>query len=369
VRAVDAIIASALDAKASDVHVEPAPSGGRIRERVDGILREARSLPEELFAQVVSRIKLLAGMDIADRRAPQDGGYSIDRNGRCVDLRVSSMPTIVGEKLVVRLLDVAAVVPTLERLGCPPSLAQRYRSFVHAPSGFVVVCGPTGSGKTTTLYASIAERNVEAQHICTVEDPVEARLPGVAQVQVNPRAGVTFASVLRASLRQDPNVVMVGEMRDRETAGIAAAAALSGQLIVTTLHSSSALQAVDRLIELGISQRTLSAALSAVVSQRLLRVLCPNCKRLSKRNPSTLEAAGCDECFGLGYRGRTGVFELLAVDGALRSAIGEGSPIQIAAAARSSEYIPLRDAALELVASGETSFEEFTRVLGDGGPR
>jgi type II secretory ATPase GspE/PulE/Tfp pilus assembly ATPase PilB-like protein len=337
IRALDAIHDCALDSGASDIHIEPLRSGGRVRQRVDGILREARTLSGELYAPVVSRIKLLAGMDIADKRQPQDGRYAIDLRGRCVDARVSSMPTILGEKLVVRLLDHQARVPGLEEIGMSPRHLRRFRSVVNSPHGFVVVCGPTGSGKTTTLYAAMAERNCDAQSLCSVEDPVEVRIPGIAQVQINPRAGVTFSSALRAFLRQDPNVIMLGEMRDEETATVAASASLSGQLVMTTLHAKDAPTAIDRLADLGVSRQTIAAGLSAVVAQRLVRRLCERC-----RVPYQISAAaasefgvragtvvyrpvGCEACGQTGYSGRTAIFESLFIDEAVRALIAAGA--------------------------------------------
>ncbi|MGA8533839.1 MAG: GspE/PulE family protein, partial [Candidatus Tumulicola sp.] len=281
IHAVDEIFDSAIRARASDIHIEPLHDGGRVRERVDGMLRQSRQVSARLLPRVLSRIKLLAGMDIADRRLPQDGRYAVERPGGSIDARVSSIPTIGGERLAIRLLDARARIPSLETLGMPRDMIVRYRRLVHAPAGFIVVCGPTGSGKTTTLYASMAERNVAGQQLCSIEDPVEIRMLGIAQVQVNLRAGLTFAAGLRAFLRQDPNVIMIGEMRDAETAAVATSAALCGQLVLTTLHSTDVLCAVDRLVELGLTARGVAAALSAIVSQRLVRRLCPGCKRLA----------------------------------------------------------------------------------------
>jgi type II secretory ATPase GspE/PulE/Tfp pilus assembly ATPase PilB-like protein len=379
VRAVDEILAAALAAGASDVHFEPASGGGRIRERVDGVLRTSRHLSDGLFAQILVRMKLLAGMDIADRRLPQDGGFRTGRGERPIDARVSSMPTILGEKLVVRLLDVRARVPSLEYLGIAPGMAASFRSFAHAAGGFVVVCGPTGSGKTTTAYAALAERNVEGQHVCTVEDPVELRLDGAAQMQVNVRAGMTFPAALRSLLRQDPNAVLIGELRDAETAAVASAAALSGQLILTTLHSANAPGAVDRLLELELPPRSIAAGLSVVLGQRLVRVLCHDCKvQTGAGGPASRwlaipegslvhDAAGCDRCGGTGFRGRTGVFEMFKVTPDVRAAIAEGAPaarlIELAARAG---YEPMAAAARRLVVEGRTTASEAYRALGDG---
>lgn len=376
VRALDDIHDVAVQNNASDIHVEPAQTGGRVRQRVDGILLESKTLTAELYAQVVSRMKLLAGMDIADRRQPQDGRYAIDRNGKSIEARVSSMPTLSGEKLVVRLLDHHARIPTLESLGMPERALARFRRVIHAPHGFVVACGPTGSGKTTTLYAAMAERNVDSQNLCSVEDPVEVRIPGVAQVQVNVRAGVTFASALRAFLRQDPNVIMVGEMRDAETAAVAASASLSGQLVFTTLHSNDAPKAIDRLVELGVARHTIAAGLSAIVAQRLVRRLCEHCRMpFEVGGPLAREfgmqdglrayrATGCRACSGAGYAGRLAIFECVFIDDAMRRCIADGqSSVVFADLARENGYEPMLADGMRRVLRGETTFEELRRVL------
>lgn len=376
VRALDEIHDVAVQHNASDIHVEPARSGGRVRQRVDGILIESKILTAEIYAQVVSRMKLLAGMDIADRRQPQDGRYAIERNGKSIEARVSSMPTLSGEKLVVRLLDHHARIPTLESLGMPERALARFRRVIHAPHGFVVACGPTGSGKTTTLYAAMAERNVDSQNLCSVEDPVEVRIPGVAQVQTNARAGVTFASALRAFLRQDPNVIMVGEMRDAETAAVAASASLSGQLVFTTLHSNDAPKAIDRLVELGVARHTISAGLSAIVAQRLVRRLCEQCRTPFEVSGSlarefamqpglrAYRANGCRACSGAGYAGRLAIFECVFIDDAMRRCVAEGkSSVVFADLARENGYEPMLADGMRRVLRGETTFEELRRVL------
>ena len=376
VRAVDEIHDRAVESGASDIHIEPTRKGGRVRRRVDGILTECVSLSPELYTQVVSRMKLLAGMDIADRRQPQDGRYAIERTGRSIDARVSSMPTILGEKLVVRLLDHQARVPTLESLGMPERALRRFRRVVQAPHGFVVACGPTGSGKTTTLYAALAERNVDSQSLCSVEDPVEVRIPGIAQVQVNGRAGVTFASALRAFLRQDPNVIMVGEMRDQETAAVAASASLSGQLVLTTLHSNDAPKAVERLVELGVSRHTISAGLSAIIAQRLVRRLCAHCRmpcvaggersREFNLEPGVrlYSAGGCAVCSGSGYTGRLAIFECVFIDDSMRRCIADGEPgVALAALARRNGYEPMLVDGIAKAIAGDTTLDELRRVL------
>jgi type II secretory ATPase GspE/PulE/Tfp pilus assembly ATPase PilB-like protein len=381
VRAVDSVFARAIAAHASDVHVEPAGDGGRVRLRVDGILRELETVPADLLPAFVSRIKLLAGMDIADRRTPQDGRCGIPFEQREIDARVASVPTIDGEKLVVRLLDRYGSTPELAGLGMPPAFLERYRAAVHAPWGFVLVTGPTGSGKTTTLYASLAELDARSRNVCSVEDPVEMRLRGVSQVQVNPRAGLTFPLVLRAFMRQDPNVVMVGEMRDGETAAVAISAALAGQTVFATLHANDAPRTVDRLIELGVARHSLAAALTGVVAQRLVRTLCERCRvrtpipnairdALAIAQDSWHVAGGCRGCAGSGYLGRTGVYELIDVDDAIRDAIATGaSSVQVASLAARGGYRPMREDALAKVLAGTTSFDELTRVVEWSGAR
>lgn len=376
VRMLDEIHECAVLTNASDIHVEPTKTGGRVRQRIDGILTEAKVLSADLYGQVVSRMKLLAGMDIADRRQPQDGRYAIECNGKSIDARVSSMPTLLGEKLVVRLLDHHARIPTLESLGMPPRTLARFRRVLHGPHGFVVACGPTGSGKTTTLYAAMGERNVDSQNLCSVEDPVEVRIPGIAQVQVNVRAGVTFASALRAFLRQDPNVIMVGEMRDEETAGVAASASLSGQLLFTTLHSNDAPKAIDRLIELGVARHTIAAGLSAIVAQRLVRRLCETCRTPFEVDDAlgrefgmqsggqAYGASGCGNCSGSGYSGRVAIFECVFIDDAMRRCIAVGeSSVSLASLARANGYEPMLMHGIRRVLSGETTFDELRRVL------
>lgn len=380
-RAVDDIHKAAIAAGASDIHLEPFDGGGRVRQRLDGLLHEERRLPASLFSNVVSRVKILAGMDIAERRLPQDGRYHIDVLQRNVDARVSSMPTMAGEKLVIRLLDMHARVPSLEQLGLPPQMLRRYRALVHAPYGFVVVCGPTGSGKTTTLYASLAERNVSSQHLCTIEDPIEVRMGGIAQVQVNERAGMTFAAALRSFLRQDPNVVMVGEMRDAETAKVAMSAALCGQLVMTTLHAADAVRAVERLVELGLSHHAIAAGLSGIVAQRLVRRLCTECRvrmPLSSENATALGVhagaaayapRGCAACHMTGFRGRTGIFELLVVNDEIRSVIASGAAATaIGTCGRAGGYTEMFGDGLRAVMAGETSACEVRRVLGERAP-
>ncbi|MEO7040562.1 MAG: GspE/PulE family protein, partial [Candidatus Elarobacter sp.] len=381
VRAVDLVFARAIAAHASDIHIEPSPAGGRVRLRVDGILRELESIPAALFAAFCSRLKLLASMDISDRRQPQDGRCGIPFESREIDARVSSVPTIDGEKIVVRLLDRYAATPDLASLGMPRDMLATYRSAAHAPWGFVVVSGPTGSGKTTTLYASLAELDARSRNVCSVEDPIEMRLRGASQVQVNTRAGLTFPGVLRALMRQDPNVVMIGEMRDVETALVAVSAALAGQIVFTTLHANDAPRTIDRLIELGVARHSLAAALSIVLAQRLVRVLCEQCRArasipvalrrdLRTQQDSWFIPTGCRACAGSGYLGRIGVYELMVVDDGVRDAIATGaSSVQVAQLAARSGYQPMLEQGIAHVFDGVTSFAEVTRVLPWSDPR
>ncbi len=376
-RAVDTSLRRAVAARASDLHIEPsADSAGRTRLRVDGVMRPGEPIARDLYAPFVSRIKLLAGLDIANRRLPQDGRYSVVVEGRSIDARVSSIPTIDGEKLVIRLLDHHVALPRLDDLGMSPTALAAYRRTAHAPWGFVVVSGPTGSGKTTTLYASIAELDRELRNVCTVEDPIEARLAQTAQVQVNVRAGLTFPAVLRAFVRQDPDVIMIGEMRDDETAAVGVSAALAGQTVFATVHSNDAARTIDRLVELGVARHSLAAALTAVVAQRLVRKLCSFCRQpadvpahirgmLPDNAPIWYVPAGCAACDETGYSGRTGIFEVLEANDAIREAIAAGTSSATLAhiAAERGHRSLYHDAAAKIVA-GTTSFAEVERVVG-----
>jgi type II secretory ATPase GspE/PulE/Tfp pilus assembly ATPase PilB-like protein len=371
VRALQSIITRAVEMRASDVHLEPRRDGGRIRLRIDGMLREIETLDEALYLPVVSRVKLLGGMDIADRRQPQDGRYTVECAGRTLDARISSMPTLDGEKIVVRLFDVQARAPRLDELGMRAQILERYRRLIASPYGFLIVTGPTGSGKTTTLYSTLREIADHTRSICTVEDPVEMRLDGISQVNVNARAGLGFATVLRSFLRQDPNVIMVGEMRDTETASVAVAAALSGQLVLTTLHSNDAPRTIERLIELGQARHAIAAALFGIASQRLVRRLCGACRRPAPKPatwpPGAAEApyapVGCDDCGGTGYLGRIALFELLEIDDAVRDAItANASVVAIRELGKRRGYEPLFLDGLAKVASGQTTADEVRRV-------
>jgi len=339
--------------------------GGRVRFRIDGRLCELETLDGIIFAPLVSRIKLLAGMDISDRRQPQDGRYTITSQQRTFEARVSSVPTVDGEKVVLRLLDMRARGAGLDALGMSPGVSYRYRQLLRSPYGFIIVTGPTGSGKTTTVYSSLREIDDESRSICTVEDPVEVLLPGVSQVNVNVRAGLDFATVLRSLLRQDPNVIMIGEMRDGETAAVAIRAALSGQLVFTTLHSNDAPRAIERLVDLGVDRRAIAASILGILAQRLIRRLCGACRRsLNGDTESTSASAGCEKCAHSGYFGRTGIFELLEIDDEAREAIAAGASIvTVAAAGKRLGYEPLIVDGMSRVAAGDTSQDELRRVV------
>jgi type II secretory ATPase GspE/PulE/Tfp pilus assembly ATPase PilB-like protein len=337
------IIERASEHGTSDIHIEPTESRARVRFRVDGVLLDDDGIEKEVGERVVARIKLLAGMDIADRRLPQDGRCAFSVAGRSIDARVASMPTIHGEKIVVRLLDYRGRPPGLSQLGMTDEMLEDVRALTAAAHGLIIVCGPTGSGKTTTLYASLMERSHPGVHVCTVEDPVEMQLAGIVQVQVNERTGLTYAAALRAMVRQDPDIVMIGEMRDAETAAAAMSAALAGRLVITTLHCVDAAAAIDRMVEFGIARSVLAHTVVGIVAQRLIRRNAPS-----------------------GRGARTGLFEYLPLNDALRSAIERGaSRFELRELGRTLGYRPLADAAAELLASRVVSRAEIARVLGE----
>jgi type II secretory ATPase GspE/PulE/Tfp pilus assembly ATPase PilB-like protein len=342
VSTLQSIAERAAERRTSDIHIEPSETQTRVRFRIDGVLVDIEVFERELGERVVARIKLLAGMDIADRRLPQDGRHTFSVAGRAINARVASMPTIHGEKIVIRLLDSTAQLPNLSDLGMSPPMLESFRSLLSASHGLIVVCGPTGSGKTTTLYASLVERSDPGLHVCSVEDPVEMQLPGIVQIQVNERTGLTFASALRALVRQDPDVIMIGEMRDAETAQAAISASLAGRLVVTTLHCADAVAAIDRIVEFGIARSVLVHTVVGIVAQRLVRR---------------------DGVFG--RPGRMGVFECLPFDASVRAAVQAGaSRAEIRALAPAAGFRPLSDVANELVASGITTLRELSRVFG-----
>lgn len=359
VRLVDRIVDDAVRAGASDVHVELREDGVHVRVRVDGVLRPTLTLPASAHSALVSRLKVMAGMDIAVRRRPQDGGLGVEFDDRTLALRVSTLPTAAGEKAVVRILDPGRTPQGLDALGLGPGAREALRRLLGRGQGVILAAGPTGSGKSSTLQAALRELDRQALNVVALEDPVESRVPGVTHVQVAPRAGLTFPAALRAVLRQDPDVIMVGEIRDRETAEIAMAAAVTGHLVLSTVHTIDAPGALTRLVQMGVPPFLVAGGLTGVVAQRLVRRRCPRCVR---------EPGGCDLCFD-GFRGRTGVFQVLEVDEALREAVVRGaSAAEVRRLAREAGMGSLADDARRVVAEGVTDPHEVARVLrGDPG--
>ena len=335
VKYVNLLIKEAHDARASDIHLESTQQGLRARFRVDGVLADAPAPPQQAQSAIVSRVKLLAELDIAERRAPQDGSFRIRLESRELDIRVSTVPTLYGESVVLRLLDRGGQPVGLDELGMAPAMLEQFRHIIARPTGIVIAAGPTGSGKTTTLYSALALRDTTAEKVITVEDPVEYHLGGVTQIPVNRKAGMTFASALRSVLRQDPDVMMVGEMRDPETAEVAVQAAMTGHLVFSTLHTNDAPSAVTRLLDLQVAPYQIAATINGVLAQRLVRRICPHCREryrpdpqvvsfLSgepKGSPQLVRGRGCESCHRTGYLGRVGIFELLVVSEALNRAI------------------------------------------------
>lgn len=377
IRLVESLIVQAIQEGATDIHVEPEDRLVRNRYRVDGILRQGPDVPKELQGAVIARLKVMANMDIAESRLPQDGRIEFQFGGRQIDLRVSTFPTIRGENLVLRILDKAKLVLGMEQLGFSPDHLTLFKRVLQNPNGIILVTGPTGSGKTTTLYSALSYLDADERNIMTIEDPVEYEIPGIRQSQVNVRAGLTFANGLRSILRQDPDVIMVGEMRDEETVDIAVRAALTGHLVFTTLHTNDAAGAVPRLIDMGAPPFLLSSALLLVVGQRLVRSICVSCKEEDEPDAALLrrlgldtkegqlkffKGKGCDKCGFTGYRGRIGIFELLRVSQELHPLIlekADSSAIQRAARAQGMRTMP--EDGIRKALRGITSIEEVAK--------
>jgi general secretion pathway protein E len=353
VRYVNLLVRDAYDAGASDIHLESTRTGLAARFRLDGVLTRAPEPPSHLHHAVVSRIKLLAELDIAERRRPQDGRIRVRLDTRELDLRVSTVPTMFGESVVLRLLDRGGRPVQLEALGMPLGVLEGVAALTGRPHGMILVTGPTGSGKTTTLYAGLQRRNTAVEKIITIEDPIEYQLPDITQVPVHRQAGVTFASALRSILRQDPDVVMIGEMRDTETAEIAVQAAMTGHLVFSTLHTNDAVSAVPRLLDLGVPEYLVAATVEGVLAQRLVRVICPEC-----------DGSKCPSCRQTGFRGRIGIFELLIVTDAIRDAIARrASRAELRQLAQVAGMRTLHQDALDKVTQGLTTLEEVNRVV------
>jgi general secretion pathway protein E len=361
IRMLNALLTQAAKDGASDIHIEPYERSSSVRFRVDGTLREVVQPNRALHAALISRLKIMAELDIAERRLPQDGRISLRIGGRAVDVRVSTLPSAHGERAVLRLLDKAESKFTLEGLGMSGDVLRRFDRLIQQPHGILLVTGPTGSGKTTTLYASLGHVNTAGTNVLTVEDPVEYELAGIGQTQVNTRIDLTFAKALRAILRQDPDVIMIGEIRDHETAQIAIQASLTGHLVLATVHTNDAPSTVTRMVDMGVEPFLLSSSLIGVLAQRLVRKLCLACREVDASGH--WRPVGCVQCAMTGYKGRTGVYELMDVDDTIRNLIhGRAAESEIAATAEATGMRSMREDGERLVAEGVTSAEEVLRV-------
>ena len=381
VRFVNILVTQAIQDRASDIHIEPNENDLLVRYRIDGVLHEMQRSPKQIQGGVISRLKIMSDIDIAERRKPQDGRMSVVHNGRKIDLRVATLPTVWGEKVVMRILDNSTATLDLRDLSFLEDNFDRYKESYSKPYGMILVTGPTGSGKSTTLYATLHAVSRPEINVITVEDPVEYRLPGINQVQVNPKAGLTFASALRSILRSDPDVVLIGEIRDHETAQIAIEAALTGHLVLSTLHTNDAPSAVTRLIEMGIEPFLVGSALDCVVAQRLARRLCPKCKEAytpaevemiaarfpwspGEEIPTLYRPAGCSTCSRTGYKGRMALHEVMRVTEDIeRLAVAHASAAEIQRTASEQGMVSLRDDGWTKVLLGDTSVEEILRVV------
>jgi type IV pilus assembly protein PilB len=381
VKLVQAIMTQAAADRASDVHIEPTETDVRVRFRVDGVLHEVMHSPKSIQAGLISRLKVMGDLNIAEKRIPQDGRVSLRINNRSLDLRLATLPTVHGEKIVIRILDKTNALLALSELGFLPQAFESYERSFRKPYGAILVTGPTGSGKSTTLYATLNIVNSVDRHIVTVEDPVEYRLPGVNQIQVNPKAGLTFASALRSILRADPDIILIGEIRDRETAMIAVESALTGHLVLSSLHTNDAPSAITRLIEMQVETFLVGSAIDCVVAQRLARQLCQKCKQTyAPEEPELIEAgypesrirdlgvffraSGCQSCSNTGYRGRIGLYEVMPMTEEIeRLTVDRASSETVKRVAVEQGMYTLRDDGLHKAASGLTSIEEIARVV------
>ena len=380
VRLLQTMFEDAVQVNASDIHIEPDEHDLRIRFRLDGVLRVQTTAERRIASALLSRLKLMAGLDISEKRLPQDGRFNVRVRDKSVDVRLSTLPVQYGESAVMRLLNQTTGVLDLSQLGMPEAQLARFRRMIHSPHGMVLVTGPTGSGKTTTLYGALRELNKPALKVITVEDPIEYRLPGINQVQVNSRIDLTFARVLRSVLRQDPDIVLVGEMRDQETAEIGLRAAMTGHLVLSTVHTNDAVSTPARLLDMGAAPFLIAASLRGILAQRLLRRICESCSEPSALEPGLrvlveqelgrsadgLEfrrGRGCTYCNHSGYRGRIGIYELLEMDDSLLAALHRADPLAFAAAARAQPgFLSLRRSAIELAARGLTTMDQVLRA-------
>ncbi len=381
IRLINALIAEAVKTRASDIHVEPYENNLSVRLRIDGQLREVLSLSARLTPMITSRIKVMARLDIAEKRVPQDGRISLALGGKSVDVRVSTLPSRFGERVVMRLLDKDQVQLDLEKLGMPAPILKRFEHLLVRPNGIILVTGPTGSGKTTTLYAAMSLLNKPDLNILTIEDPVEYAIEGIGQTQVNTKVGMTFAKGLRAILRQDPNIVMVGEIRDVETADIAVQASLAGRLVLSTVHTNSAVGTITRLRDMGVEPYLLSSTIAGVMSQRLVRRLCGACAKQTNADEAArqlmkipdgeemtlYEPVGCARCNHTGYEGRLGIYELLVVDETFRQLVHDDAGEAALTSHAFADAPTLLQSGFEQVRAGKTSLEEVLRVVREDG--
>ena len=382
IRLVNAIIERAITERASDIHLEPRETEMQIRMRIDGLMRYIMTVPRDLQGSVISRIKIMSSLDIAKHRVPQDGRFNVRMKDRDIDLRISTLPTVYGEKIVARLLDKTGAKLSKEAIGLAGADLEKFEHMLHCRSGVVLIVGPTGSGKTTTMYTMIDELNREEVNLVTLEDPVEYNVDGVNQVQINEKAGMTFAGGLRAILRQDPDIIAVGEIRDGETADIAMRSAITGHVVLSTVHTNDALGTIERLFDIGVEPYLVSSALRGIISQRLVRRICPNCREAYEPAEDELaelgmpagsgrifyRGKGCPQCFHTGYRGRIAVFEMLEINAKLRSMIGRrASREEIETELKKPEhrFVSLRRNALRLVLEGVTTGAEVMRVVSE----
>ena len=384
IRLVNSIIERAILERASDIHIEPKEKELQVRMRIDGVLRKILTIPKNLQNSVISRLKIMSGMDIAERRVPQDGRFNVKNKKREFDLRVNSLPTVYGEKIVARLLDKRAGYLTPDSIGLMGDNLKKYQRAIHCTSGVILIAGPTGSGISSTMNTMISQLNTEEVNVVTLEDPVEYNIDGVNQVQINEKTGMDFANGLRAILRQDPDIIAVGEIRDGETAQISMRAAITGHVVLSTIHTNDAVGTIERLEDIGVEPYLIATALRAVISQRLVRRICPKCKKSYEATAEEVRrlglstehkhifyrGEGCADCFNTGYRGRIGVFEILEITPEIRPLISRqaGRPaIEQELASAHSEFKTLRENAIQLVEEGITTAEEVQRVIYETG--
>ena len=380
IRLVNSIVERAVNEHASDIHIEPCEKEMKVRMRIDGVLHEILTIPKELQASVIARIKIMSGMNIAERRIPQDGRFNVSMKDKVIDIRVSTLPTVYGEKIVTRLLDKSGGKVSTDAIGLAGKDLEKYRRLIRMKNGVLLIVGPTGSGKSSTMYAMINELNTREVNLVTLEDPVEYNVDGVNQVQINDKTGMTFASGLRAILRQDPDIIAVGEIRDGETAEIAMRAAVTGHVVLSTIHTNDAAGTIERLLDIGVEPYLIGSALKGVVSQRLVRRICPSCRTAYEATQEELDmmglprsqkrilyrGAGCPDCFNSGYKGRVAVFEILIVDRNLRHMISTGAnraQIEEVLMAPGSDFVTLNQNAMQMVLDGVTTLEEVNRVI------